>query len=64
MTPEDRFAGRADGFDEHYTEPRGRVRLDLVLERLNHALPSPPARILDAGGGTGAFAIPLAGPRL
>jgi len=57
---EDRFAGRADGFDEHYTEPRGRVRLDLVLERLNHVLSPPPARILDAGGGTGAFAIPLA----
>ena len=57
---EDRFAGRADGFDEHYTEPRGRVRLDLVLERLNAVLPPPPARILDAGGGTGAFAIPLA----
>lgn len=57
---EDRFAGRADGFDEHYTEPRGRVRLDLVLERLNHVLPPPPTRILDAGGGTGAFAIPLA----
>lgn len=67
MTPrmlpsvEDRFAGRADGFDEHYTEPRGRVRLELVLERLTRALPPPPVRILDAGGGTGAFAIPLAG---
>jgi len=60
VTVEDRFAGRADGFDEHYTEPRGRVRLDLVLERLNGVLPPPPARILDAGGGTGAFAIPLA----
>nr|MBA3739752.1 MerR family transcriptional regulator [Chloroflexota bacterium] len=57
---EDRFAGRADGFDEHYTEPRGRVRLDLVLERLDGVLPPPPVRILDAGGGTGAFAIPLA----
>lgn len=57
---DDRFAGRANGFDEHYTEPRGRVRLDLVLERLNGVLPPPPARILDAGGGTGAFAIPLA----
>lgn len=57
---DDRFAGRADGFDEHYTEPRGRVRLDLVLERLKHVLAPPPARILDAGGGTGAFAIPLA----
>ena len=57
---EDRFAGRADGFDEHYTEPRGRVRLDLILERLSRAVPPPPARILDAGGGTGACAIPLA----
>ncbi len=60
LTVDDRFAGRADGFDEHYTEPRGRVRLDLVLERLNGVLPPPPARILDAGGGTSAFAIPLA----
>jgi SAM-dependent methyltransferase len=57
---EDRFAGRADGFDEHYTEPRGRVRLELVLERLRDALPPPPLRILDAAGGTGAYAIPLA----
>lgn len=57
---DDRFAGRADGFDAHYTESRGRVRLDLVLERLGRVLPPPPARILDAGGGTGAFAIPLA----
>ncbi|MDQ3689359.1 MAG: methyltransferase domain-containing protein [Chloroflexota bacterium] len=59
MTTDDRFAGHADGFDEHYTEPRGRVRLDLILERLTRVLPPPPARILDAGGGTGAFAIPL-----
>lgn len=57
---DDRFAGRADGFDAHYTESRSRVRLDLVLERLGRVLPPPPARILDAGGGTGAFAIPLA----
>ncbi len=57
---EDRFRGKADRFDEHYTQPRGRVRLDLVLERLRGALPAPPLRILDAGGGTGAYAIPLA----
>lgn len=25
MTVDDRFAGRADRFDEHYTESRGRV---------------------------------------
>jgi len=57
---EDRFAGKAEWFDEHYRAVRGRVRLELVLERLSRALPPPPARILDVGGGTGAFAIPLA----
>ena len=56
----DRFAGKADWFDSHYESTRGRVRLSLVLERLRSGLPTPPARILDAGGGTGAFAIPLA----
>ena len=56
----DRFAGKADRFDYHYASTRGRVRLSLVLERLRSSLPPPPARILDAGGGTGAFAIPLA----
>jgi S-adenosylmethionine-dependent methyltransferase len=56
----DRFAGRSEWFDKHYATPRGRVRLELVLERLRHRLPPVPARILDAGGGTGAFAIPLA----
>ena len=56
----DTFAGKAEWFDEHYGTVRGRVRLDLVLERLKHLLPPPPARVLDAGGGTGAYAIPLA----
>ena len=57
---QDTFAGRAQRFDEHYAAVRGRVRLDLVLERLRQRLPPPPARVLDAGGGTGAFAVPLA----
>jgi S-adenosylmethionine-dependent methyltransferase len=57
----DPFAGKAEWFDRGYREStHGRVRLDLVLERLLPALPPPPARVLDAGGGTGAFAIPLA----
>src|SRR6266542_1921822 len=57
---EDPFAGRAAFFVGHYQGTRGRLRLELVLERLLEALPPPPARVLDAGGGTGAFAIPLA----
>ena len=57
---ENPFAGKAAWFDEHYRAVRGRVRLELVLDRLSRALPPPPARILDVGGGTGAFAIPLA----
>jgi hypothetical protein len=56
----DRFVGKADWFESHYESTRGRVRLSLVQERLRSIIPAPPARILDAGGGTGAFAVPLA----
>jgi SAM-dependent methyltransferase len=56
----DPFAGKAEWFDLGYRETtHGRIRLELVLERLLRELPPPPARVLDAGGGTGAFAIPL-----
>jgi SAM-dependent methyltransferase len=55
----DRFASKSQWFDEHYSTTRGRVRLALVLERIRRRLPAPPARIVDVGGGTGAFAIPL-----
>jgi S-adenosylmethionine-dependent methyltransferase len=55
-----RFAGKAEWFDAHYQSTRGRVRLTLVLERVRERLPPLPARLLDAGGGTGAFAVPLA----
>ncbi len=54
------FDERAEWFDQHYASVRGRVRLRLVLERIDETFPSPPARVLDAGGGSGAFAIPLA----
>jgi S-adenosylmethionine-dependent methyltransferase len=57
---DDPFAGRAAWFDAHYATGRGRIRLDLVMERLLRELPPPPASVLDAGGGTGAFALPLA----
>jgi S-adenosylmethionine-dependent methyltransferase len=54
------FDERADWFDRHYTTTRGRVRAALVLERLADILPSPPATVLDVGGGSGAIAVPLA----
>ena len=54
------FDEKATWFDAHYATTRGRVRLRLVLERLAEMLPPPPARVLDAGGGSGAIAIPLA----
>ena len=54
------FDERADWFDAHYSTTRGRIRLQLVLERLRETLPPPPARVLDAGGGSGVVAVPLA----
>jgi S-adenosylmethionine-dependent methyltransferase len=56
----DPFEGKADYFDGHYRSTRGRTRLRLVLERLETMLPPPPSTVLDVGGGTGAFAVPLA----
>jgi SAM-dependent methyltransferase len=59
--PGDPFEGKAAWFDDQYrSTARGRVRLQVVLGRLLDRLPAPPASVLDAGGGTGAFAIPLA----
>jgi ubiquinone/menaquinone biosynthesis C-methylase UbiE len=54
------FDQRAEWFDDHYRTTRGRVRRQLVLERLREAIPPPPASVLDVGGGSGAIAIPLA----
>jgi SAM-dependent methyltransferase len=54
------FDERAEWFDAHYAATRGRVRLALLLERLDATLPPPPSRVLDAGGGSGAVAVPLA----
>lgn len=54
------FDERAEWFDAHYETTRGRIRLELLLERLHDTLPPPPARILDAGGGSGVVAVPLA----
>jgi S-adenosylmethionine-dependent methyltransferase len=39
---------------------RGRVRFELLMGQVAGALPAPPARVVDAGGGTGQLAVPLA----
>jgi ubiquinone/menaquinone biosynthesis C-methylase UbiE len=39
---------------------RGRVRFELLLGQVLEALPEPPASVVDAGGGTGQLAVPLA----
>jgi S-adenosylmethionine-dependent methyltransferase len=54
------FDERAEWFDAHYATTRGRIRLALIMERILESFPRPPARILDAGGGSGAVAVPLA----
>jgi 2-polyprenyl-3-methyl-5-hydroxy-6-metoxy-1,4-benzoquinol methylase len=38
----------------------GRVRFELLFGQVLEALPGPPARVVDAGGGTGQLAVPLA----
>ena len=39
---------------------RGRLRFELLMDQVKAALPPPPARVVDAGGGTGQVAVPLA----
>jgi S-adenosylmethionine-dependent methyltransferase len=39
---------------------RGRVRFELLLGQVLAALPAAPARVVDAGGGTGQLAVALA----
>jgi len=53
------FDDKAEWFDEHYGTTRGRLRLTLLLERLEQTFPPPPATVLDVGGGTGVVAVPL-----
>src|SRR3954447_11111955 len=51
----------ADGGEEHRLFVDGRPRLEYVrtLELLERLLPAAPARVLDVGGGTGAYASAL-----
>ncbi len=53
------FDGKAEWFDRHYEDVRGRVRFRVLREQLKEALPPPPAAILDAGGGPGRFSAAL-----
>lgn len=51
----------ADRFvDEHYASVRGRVRTYVIDQHLEAHLPSPPASIVDVGGGAGTQSLPLA----
>ena len=56
------FDARADAWEEYTATPLGRLRQDLTLRHLARHLGSPPSclTILDAGGGTGGYGIPLA----
>src|SRR5690349_25126671 len=58
---EDTWAALADRFIRgHYGTLRGRVRTHVIDAHLREHLPSPPAAIVDVGGGGGNQSIPLA----
>jgi SAM-dependent methyltransferase len=51
-----------EGNEEHrLTRSLGRLEMIRTWEILERYLPPPPARIVDVGGGTGVYALPLAG---
>jgi S-adenosylmethionine-dependent methyltransferase len=58
---DDTWAGLADQFaDEAYASVKGRVRTHVLHQQLLEHLPTPPADILDVGGGAGHQSFPLA----
>jgi S-adenosylmethionine-dependent methyltransferase len=58
---DDAWASLAERFvDGHYGSLRGRVRTHVIDAHLRAHLPSPPARLVDIGGGAGNQSIPLA----
>ena len=58
---DDTWAGLADKFaDEAYASVKGRVRTYVLHQQLLEHLPSPPAPVLDVGGGAGHQSLPLA----
>jgi len=56
------FDAKAEAWEDYTATPLGRLRQELTLRHLAQHLELPPRRlkILDAGGGTGSYAIPLA----
>jgi S-adenosylmethionine-dependent methyltransferase len=56
------FDAKAEAWEEYLASPLGRIRLELSLRYLSEHLDSLPgdSKVLDAGGGTGSYAIPLA----
>jgi SAM-dependent methyltransferase len=61
MTPGEILDYYAAGQEEHrLTGALGRLERIRTAEILGRTLPAPPARVLDAGGGTGVYALPLA----
>jgi S-adenosylmethionine-dependent methyltransferase len=58
---DDTFASLADRFvDEAYASVKGYVRTYVMHRQLLEQLPSPPAPVLDVGGGAGHQSFPLA----
>ena len=61
MVSEDTWASLADRFaDEAYASVKGYVRTYVMHQHLLEHLPSPPAPVLDVGGGAGHQSFPLA----
>jgi S-adenosylmethionine-dependent methyltransferase len=57
----DSWAGLADDFaDKAYASVKGHVRTYVLHQQLLEHLPSPPASVLDVGGGAGHQSFPLA----
>src|SRR5215213_3236572 len=59
----ERFDAEAADFEASLAEPWNRLKYELALENLVEQLPASPQeplRVLDAGGGTGAFSLRLA----
>ena len=58
---DDDWAALAGAFvDDAYATAKGQVRTHVLHEQLLEHLPSPPARVLDVGGGAGNQSLPLA----